>query len=84
MPKRRKAGIVKWLKTITGIEVDEKTSKKKSIKGCLLYTSKPVKKNNEQLNVDDKKKSPIKEIVKEKKVKKEIPTRAKNDPRQTS
>ena len=38
----------------------------------------------DRLNVDDKKKSPIKEIVKEKKVKKEIPTRAKNDPRQTS
>ena len=49
-----------------------------------IKNTKPVKKNNEQLNVDDKKKSPIKEIVKEKKVKKEIPTRAKNDPRQTS
>ena len=144
MPKRRKAGIVKWLKTITGIEVDEKTSKKKSIKrrprrkpqnkqknnskarknyqknnenvktkpnkkpvskkqlnqkrskqkdfnkndnknvSKDIKNIKPVKKNNEQLNVDDKKKSPIKEIVKEKKVKKEIPTRAKNDPRQTS
>ncbi|MDC3161278.1 Rne/Rng family ribonuclease [Gammaproteobacteria bacterium] len=144
MPKRRKAGIVKWLKTITGIEVDEKTSKKKSIKrrprrkpqnkqknnskarknyqknnenvktkpnkkpvskkqlnqkkskqkdfnktdnknvSKDIKNTKPVKKNNEQLNVNDKKKSPIKEIVKEKKVKKEIPTRAKNDPRQTS
>ena len=144
MPKRRKAGIVKWLKTITGIEVDEKTSKKKSIKrrprrkpqnkqknnskarknyqknnenvktkpnkkpvskkrinqkkskqkdfnkndnknvSKDIKNTKPVNKNNEQLNVDDKKKSPIKEIVKEKKVKKEIPTRAKNDPRQTS
>ena len=144
MPKRRKAGIVKWLKTITGIEVDEKTSKKKSIKrrprrkpqnkqknnskarknyqknnenvkskpnkkpvskkqlnqkrskqkdfnkndnknvSKDIKNTKQVKKNNEQLNVDDKKKSPIKEIVKEKKVKKEIPTRAKNDPRQTS
>ena len=144
MPKRRKAGIVKWLKTITGIEVDEKTSKKKSIKrrprrkpqnkqknnskarknyqknnenvktkpnkkpvsknqlnqkkskqksfnkndnknvSKDIKNIKPVKKNNEQLNVDGKKKSPIKEIVKEKKVKKEIPTRAKNDPRQTS
>ena len=140
MPKRRKAGIVKWLKTITGIEVDEKTSKKKPIKrrprrkpqnkqknnikarknyqknnenvktkpnkkpvskkrinqkkskqkdfnknvSKDIKNTKPVKKNNEQLNVDDKKKSPIKEIVKEKKVKKEIPTRAKNDPRQTS
>ena len=144
MPKRRKAGIVKWLKTITGIEVDEKTSKKKSIKrrprrkpqnkqknnskarknyqknnenvkttpnkkpvskkplnqkkskqkdfnkndnknvSKDIKNTKLVKKNNEQLNVDDKKKSPIKEIVKEKKVKKEIPTRAKNDPRQTS
>ncbi len=144
MPKRRKAGIVKWLKAITGIEVDEKTPKKKSIKrrprrkpqnkqknnskarknyqknnekvktkpnkkpvsknqlnqkkskqksfnkndnknvSKDIKNIKPVKKNNEQLNVDDKKKSPIKEIVKEKKVKKEIPTRAKNDPRQTS
>ena len=144
MPKRRKAGIVKWLKTITGIEVDEKTSKKKSIKrrprrkpqnkqknnskarknyqknnenvktkpnkkpvsknqlnqkkskqksfnkndnknvSKDIKNIKPVMKNNEQLNVDGKKKSPIKEIVKEKKVKKEIPTRAKNDPRQTS
>ena len=144
MPKRRKAGIVKWLKTITGIEVDEKTSKKKSIKrrprrkpqnkqknnskarknyqknnenvktkpnkkpvskkrinqkkskqkdfnkndnknvSKDIKNTKPVKKKNEQLNVDDKNKSPIKEIVKEKKVKKEIPTRAKNDPRQTS
>jgi ribonuclease E len=144
MPKRRKAGIVKWLKTITGIEVDEKTSKKKSIKrrprrkpqnkqknnskarknyqknsenvktktnkkpvskkqknqkkskqkdfnktdgkniSKDIENTKSVKKNNEQLNVNDKKKSPIKEIVKEKKVKKEIPTRAKNDPRQTS
>ncbi len=144
MPKRRKAGIVKWLKTITGIEVEEKTSKKKSIKrrprrkpqnkqknnskarknyqknsenvktktnkkpvskkqqnqkkskqkdfnktdnkniSKDIENTKSVKKNNEQLNVNDKKKSPIKEIVKEKKVKKEIPTRAKNDPRQTS
>ncbi len=144
MPKRRKAGIVKWLKTITGIEVEEKTSKKKSIKrrprrkpqnkqknnskarknyqknsenvktktnkkpvskkqqnqkkskqkdfnktdnkniSKDIKNTKSVKKNNEQLNVNDKKKSPIKEIVKEKKVKKEIPTRAKNDPRQTS
>ncbi len=144
MPKRRKAGIVKWLKTITGIEVDEKTSKKKSIKrrprrkpqnkqknnikarknyqknnenvktkpnkkpvskkqlnekkskqkdfkrndnknvSKDIKNTKPVKKSNDQLNVNDKKKSPIKEIVKEKKVKKEIPTRAKNDPRQTS
>ena len=144
MPKRRKAGIVKWLKTITGIEVDEKTSKKKSIKrrprrkpqnkqknnskarknyqknnenvktkpnkkpvsknqlnqkkskqksfnkndnknvSKDIKNIKSVMKNNEQLNVDGKKKSPIKEIIKEKKVKKEIPTRAKNDPRQTS
>jgi ribonuclease E len=144
MPKRRKAGIVKWLKTITGIEVEEKTSKKKPIKrrprrkpqnkqknnskarknyqknsenvktkpnkkpvskkrinqkkskqkdfnktvdkniSKDIENTKSVKKNNEQLNVNDKKKSPIKEIVKEKKVKKEIPTRAKNDPRQTS
>ena len=140
MPKRRKAGIVKWLKTITGIEVDEKTSKKKSIRrrprrkpqnkqknnskarknyqknnenvktkpnkkpvskkqlnqkkskqkdfnknvSKDVKNTEPTKKNNEQINIDNKKKSPIKEIVKEKKVKKDIPTRAKNDPRQTS
>ena len=39
--------------------------------------------NSTQKNIKEKK-SPIKEIVKEKKEKKPIPTRAKNDPRQKS
>ena len=145
MPKKRKDGIVKWLKTITGIEVeDKKTSKKKPRrnvrkKGAThrkntnqkntnqkkgfqpkkkpnknfkndkkeVTKSKPksppkpsgrkpankkssdVKKNQVmpdknkvKVETETKNKSAIKEIVKEKKVKKEIPLRAKNDPRQ--
>ena len=145
MPKKRKDGIVKWLKTITGIEVeDKKTSKKKPRrnvrkKGAThrkntnqkntnqkkgfqpkkkpnknfkndkkeLTKTKPkstpkpsgrkpankkssdVKKNQVmpdknkvKVETETKNKSAIKEIVKEKKVKKEIPLRAKNDPRQ--
>ena len=46
MPKRRKAGIVKWLKTITGIEADEKTSKKKSIKRRPRRKPQNKQKNN--------------------------------------
>ena len=49
MPKRRKAGIVKWLKTITGIEVVEKTSKKKSIKRS--PRSKPQNKQKKNRNI---------------------------------
>ena len=54
----------------------------------LSKNTKPLKKdlsrqNSTQENIKEKK-SPIKEIVKEKKEKKPIPTRAKNDPRQTS
>ena len=54
----------------------------------LSKNTKPLKKdlskqNSTQKNIQEKK-SPIKEIVKEKKEKKPIPTRAKNDPRQTS
>ena len=45
--------------------------------------NKPLKKDSSKNDVR-KKESPIKEIVKEKKEKKPIPTRAKNDPRQTS
>ena len=42
-------------------------------------------KNNSKVEIDKPKtKSAIKEIVKEKKVKKELPLRAKNDPRQKS
>ena len=133
MPKKRKDGIVKWLKTITGIEVEESKPKtkpnkkfkrknyknkpssnkkfnKKAIKPTNRNnpkTNKPSNKNKNlnkktfkkksNTNVDKSKdnkidsnkknemsinKSPIKEIVKEKKVKKDIPQRAKNDPRQ--
>ena len=133
MPKKRKDGIVKWLKTITGIEVEESKPKtkpnkkfkrknyknkpssnkkfnKKAIKPTNRNnpkTNKPSNKNknlnkktfkkksnikidkNKDNKIDsDKKnemsinKSPIKEIIKEKKVKKDITQRAKNDPRQ--
>ena len=133
MPKKRKDGIVKWLKTITGIEVEESKPKRKpnkkfkrknyknktqSNKKFNKKVIKPTNKNNpktkkpssknKNLNkktfekksntkvnkskdnkIDTNKKnekniqkSPIKEIVKEKKVKKDIPQRAKNDPRQ--
>ena len=133
MPKKRKDGIVKWLKTITGIEVEESKPKKKpnnkfkrknyknkpsSNKKFNKKAIKPTNRNNPKTNkpsnknknlnkktfkkksntkvdkskdnkIDSNKKnemsinkSPIKEIVKEKKVKKDIPQRAKNDPRQ--
>ena len=133
MPKKRKDGIVKWLKTITGIEVEESKPKTKpnkkfkrknyknkpsSNKKFNKKAIKPTNKNNAKTNkpsnknknlnkktfkkksntkvdkskdnkIDSNKKnemsinkSPIKEIVKEKKVKKDIPQRAKNDPRQ--
>ena len=127
MPKKRKDGIIKWLKTIAGIEIEQVKTKKKSNKkfnrknnrnkpsssnkkinnkkGKKPFnkknhkpqktlnknknSSKKVVENKSQ-NKDDSakkqnstmKKSPIKEIVKEKKVKKDIPQRAKNDPRQ--
>ena len=131
MPKKRKDGIVKWLKTITGIEVEESKPKKnpnkkfkrksfknkpssnkkfnkkvkkpanknKHKKNKLLnknlnkktvekkVDTKVDKSNNNKIDINKKvvksiKKSPIKEIIKEKKVKKDIPQRAKNDPRQ--
>ena len=54
----------------------------------LSKNTKPLKKDVKKQDSAQKqiheKKSPIKEIVKEKKVKKPIPTRAKNDPRQKS
>ena len=133
MPKKRKDGIIKWLKTIAGIEVQESKPKKKpnrkfkrknyknkptSDKKFNKKVNKPTNKNNPKTkkpsnknknfnkktfekksntkvdkskdnevdtnkkNEKSIKKSPIKEIVKEKKVKKDIPQRAKNDPRQ--
>ena len=132
MPKKRKDGIVKWLKSITGIEVKDSSPKKNpnkkfkrknyknksSNKKFNKKVNKPTNKNhpkpkkplnknknlnkktvqkksntkdnktkNNKVDVNKKdaksiKKSPIKEIVKEKKVKKDIPQRAKNDPRQ--
>ncbi|MEC8218406.1 MAG: Rne/Rng family ribonuclease [Pseudomonadota bacterium] len=133
MPKKKKDGIVKWLKTITGIEVEESKPKtkpnkkfkrknyknkpssnkkfnKKAIKPTNRNNPKTNKPSNKNKNLNKKpfkkksdtkvdkskdnkidsnkknemsiNKSPIKEIVKEKKVKKDIPQRAKNDPRQ--
>jgi ribonuclease E len=127
MPKKRKDGIIKWLKTIAGIEIEQVKTKKKpkkkfnrknnrnkpstsnkkinNKKGKKPFNKKnhnPQKSLNKNQNSSKKvvekksqnkidstekqnsnvKKSPIKEIVKEKKVKKDIPQRAKNDPRQ--
>ena len=134
MPKRNKAGLIKWLKSITGIDNEETKPKKKPINRSKKRNtqtknnkkfnvkkkysnkkndnrskpnSKPDKKtikkkpiskaninksnNKKNINKDQKtnksenptkKTSPIKEIVKEKKIKKDIPMRAKNDPRQ--
>ncbi len=128
MPKTRKSGLIKWLKSITGIEVEETKKKKrpqrkyrrknnaqrgKSNKNFKNKPSNKVnknnkasstnktintnKKNNDKRNLkakESKKHEPkkelqsktkepaIKEIVKEKKPKKDIPLRAKNDPRQ--
>ena len=137
MPKTKKAGLMKWLKSITGIEVEEVKQKKKpqrkyrkknntprnkvnknknfnnktnksdknnkstsNKKPKSPYVKKnPVNKktktkesnNNESIKHDSKKevqnktKEPVmKEIVKDKKPKKDIPLRAKNDPRQKS
>jgi len=137
MPKTKKAGLMKWLKSITGIEVEEVKQKKKpqrkyrkknntprnkvnknknfnnktnksdknnkstsNKKPKSSYVKKnPVNKktktkesnNNESIKHDSKKevqnktKEPVmKEIVKDKKPKKDIPLRAKNDPRQRS
>ena len=140
MPKKKKDGLVKWLKSITGIETEQPVVKKKpqrrykknnnksfktkekssssnnknyskvksqkSTKDSKIAKSKKViekplktndtnkkeanrnfKKKNENkqasANKMPKKIEPaIREIVKEKKEKKEIPLRAKNDPRQ--
>ena len=128
MPKTRKSGLMKWLKSITGIEVEETKKKKRPQrkyrrknnaqrgKSNKNFKNKPNnkvnknnkasstnktkntnKKNNDIKNLkakESKKQEPkkelqsktkepaIKEIVKEKKPKKDIPLRAKNDPRQ--
>ena len=128
MPKSRKSGLMKWLKSITGIEVEETKKKKRPQrkyrrknntqrgKSNKNFKNKPNnkvnknnkasstnktkntnKKNNDKRNfktkeskiqepkkeLQNKTKEPaIKEIVKEKKPKKDIPLRAKNDPRQ--
>jgi len=134
MPKRNKAGLIKWLKSITGIDNEETKPKKKPINRSKKRNTqtknskkfnvkkkysnnkndnrskpgnktnkktikkKPISKaninksnNKKNINKDQKankpenatkKTSPIKEIVKEKKIKKDVPTRAKNDPRQ--
>ena len=128
MPKSRKSGLMKWLKSITGIEVEETKKKKrpqrkyrrknnaqrgKSNKNFKKKPNNKVNKNNKASSTnktkntnkknndkrsfkakESKKQEPrkelqsktkepaIKEIVKEKKPKKDIPLRAKNDPRQ--
>ena len=128
MPKTRKSGLMKWLKSITGIEVEETKKKKrpqrkyrrknnaqrgKSNKNLKNKPNNKVNKNNKasstnktkntnkknndkrsfktkeskiqapKKELQNKTKVPaIKEIVKEKKPKKDIPLRAKNDPRQ--
>ena len=128
MPKSRKSGLMKWLKSITGIEVEETKKKKRPQrkyrrknntqrgKPSKNFKNKPNnkvnknnkasstnktkntnKKNNDKRSfktkeskiqvpkkeLQNKTKEPaIKEIVKEKKPKKDIPLRAKNDPRQ--
>ena len=148
MPKTKKAGLMKWLKSITGIETEKiknkkkpqrrnnkkrnyvknknsnrnnkyqnknntnkQTNNKKRVppkikskpnekvknnknqnkgKTNIKNDTKPKaidtksKDNNDTNNANKVKKSPIKEIVKEKKPKKNIPLRAKNDPRQKS
>ena len=128
MPKSRKSGLIKWLKSITGIEVEDTKKKKRPQRKYIRknntqrgksnknFKNKPNnkvnknnkasstnktkntnKKNNDKRNLkakESKKQEPkkelqsktkepaIKEIVKEKKPKKDIPLRAKNDPRQ--
>ena len=128
MPKTRKSGLMEWLKSITGIEVEETKKKKRPQrkyrrknnaqrgKSNKNFKNKPNnkvnknnkasstnktkntnKKNNDKRNLkakESKKHEPkkelqsktkepaIKEIIKEKKPKKDIPLRAKNDPRQ--
>ena len=128
MPKTRKSGLMKWLKSITGIDAEETKKKKrpqrkyrrknntqrgKSNKNFKNKPNNKVNKNNKASSTnktkntnkknndkrgfkskESKKQEPkkelqnktkepaIKEIVKEKKPKKDIPLRAKNDPRQ--
>ena len=58
----------------------KKTFEKKA--NTKIDKRKDNKVDTNKKNEKSVKKSPIKEIVKEKKVKKDIPQRAKNDPRQ--
>ena len=70
-------------KPINKKPVNEKPIKSKKVNvDKHVKNDKPLKKDLPKQDVI--KKSPIKEIVKEKKEKKPIPTRAKNDPRQMS
>ena len=70
-------------KPINKKPVNEKPVKSKKVNvDKHVKNDKPLKKDLPKQDVI--KKSPIKEIVKEKKEKKPIPTRAKNDPRQMS
>ena len=77
-------------KSVNKRPINNKQSKSASTanESKLSKNTKPLKKDLKKQDSAQKqiqeKKSPIKEIVKEKKVKKPIPTRAKNDPRQTS
>ena len=130
MPKSKKTSLVKWLKSITGIEVEEskqikkpqrrnkrkrntmrsKANKNFKNKSNNVNKSNKASSNNKSKNINNKKnidkrkiktkdlrkqksneeiqnkiKEPVmKEIIKEKKPKKDIPLRAKNDPRQKS
>ena len=40
MPKKRKDGIIKWLKTIAGIEVQESKPKKKPIRNLITQSQR--------------------------------------------
>ena len=138
MPKNRKIGLMKWIKSITGLEVEEVKEKKKPRRvnkrtNNINNRKKPTNKNKKFQNKSNKPKTNnksknkinenkmknvkprnnsrkpqfkkedqnkikktanvdnaslkikepvIKEIIKDKKPKKDIPTRAKNDPRQ--
>ena len=91
MPKKKKEGLVGWIKSIAGIDKEEKPKAKprKKNQSPKKEMSKNTKPKSDSRKVEKKlpplKKEPtIKEIIKEPKVKKEIPTRAANDPRYKS
>ena len=62
--------------------INKKNPNKNIVKPNKVNKKKVIPKDKPADNLKNKNKSPIKEIVKEKKVKKDIPLRAKNDPRQ--